>query len=552
MPFSAQQRKAGFESLEETVFDLAVIGGGITGVSVARNAALRGYSVVLLEQGDLACGTSSRSSRLIHGGLRYLEHAEFGLVFESLRERALLAHTARHLVRPLRFVFPVYQRDRRSLFEIKVGLWLYDTLALFRNHRRHARISRGRLSMLCPRLRITELTGAVTYYDYRTDDARLVLENAIDAGAAGATVLSYARVERIQSGAGRYTTLAIHDQLGGRGSLVHCHAVVSATGPWTDRLLTYSGAAAQRPRLKPTKGVHIVVPGDELALKTAVVLQHPFDQRVLFALPYYEHVVLGTTDTFFNGNPRDVRATRYDVDYLLAAAKHYFPGVPLGRNRVISNWAGVRPLVSAETNEPGAVSREHRIEIIDGMVVIAGGKLTTYRKMAQECADVALELVCDRTGKPLIPNGEHEDRPLPGAVGLNSDEDLERLGKRLGQTIEDREAGEHLALTYGSRADLVAQYAKANRKLAARMLEDLPYIWAQVVHAAREEMALSVTDVMVRRTQIFYRDPRQGLSVVNRVAQIMARELGWRRGETLRQIVEYQTFVERSRTWLND
>ncbi|MCA9664119.1 MAG: glycerol-3-phosphate dehydrogenase/oxidase [Myxococcales bacterium] len=547
--YSGRQRAELIERLERRVFDLVIIGGGINGAAIARDAALRGYSVALIEMQDFAEGTSSRSSRLIHGGLRYLEHAEFALVFESLSERTLLARIARHLVRPLHFVFPVYSGARRGLFTASVGMWLYDVLAMFRNHRRHSRMSPDDLARHVPKLRQHGLKGAVAYYDYQTDDARLVLENVISAVEAGAVCCPRLRAEAYEGEWKGQKRLLVRDLLTDRTFTVHARAGICAAGPWTDDLVSRTKSGG-RHWLRPTKGVHMVVPGDRVSVPSAIVMQHPNDSRVLFALPYHERTVIGTTDTFFEGSPSDVHATSEDIDYLLAAAGHYFPDAKLTRDDVISTWAGIRPLVAEDKSNPGAVSREHRILARnDGMVVIAGGKLTTYRRMAAECVDTAIEIIADADGPRRVTDTPTGKLPLPGAEGLDSDADLEALTERVSAQIGDHEVGEHLVLTYGARAMRVARLAERDGSLRERIADDLPFVWAQIAYAARDEMALTLADALVRRTHVFYRDRDQGLGVLARAADVMGRELGWDAAERERQLTDYRAEVEANRGW---
>ncbi|MGD8863934.1 MAG: glycerol-3-phosphate dehydrogenase/oxidase, partial [Myxococcales bacterium] len=507
--FSAAERQRALERMAQETFDLVIVGGGINGAGIARAAALRGYSVALLEQRDLGSGTSSRSSRLIHGGLRYLEHAEFRLVFESLAERAALARVARHLVRPLPFVFPVYEGDRLGLTRARLGIFLYDLLALFRNFRRHRGLSPEAVARRLPQIRRQGLRGALAYYDYRTDDARLVLENVLAAAAAGAAVASYTPVLGIDSGGG---TKEIHarDLVGRRELTVRGRVVICAAGPWTDRVLQIKNPNWRW--LEPTKGVHLVLPRERLPIDSALVMQHPDDARVVFALPFCERTVIGTTDTRYAGDPLRVRTTANDVAYLLGVAAHYFPEARMSEDDVIANWAGVRPLLRSDADDPGAASREHRLKVRDdGVVVIAGGKLTTYRRMADECVKAAAWALARAGGPPPRRAVPAEAGPLPGAEGLQSEAELERLVGRLAGELEDRRVARQLAHSYGVRALELSRMVAGRPELGQPIAPELPYIWAQVPFAARHELALSLSDVLVRGTQVFYRDRDQGL-----------------------------------------
>jgi glycerol-3-phosphate dehydrogenase len=547
-PLALSRREQNRKRLQREVFDLAVVGGGINGAAIARDAALRGYRVCLLEQRDFAFGTSSRSSRLIHGGLRYLEQGQVGLVFESVSERALLAQLARHIVRPIPFVFPVYRDNKQSLTLIDVGLWLYDGLALFRNYQLHKRLGTTRTTAAVPGLREDALTGSVLYYDYQTDDARLVLENVLSAAAIGVAVLSYAKVEGFERKLGRVKALRVREQGQQESFAVRCRAVVCAAGPWTDRVLALTESTG--PWLRPTKGIHMVVPRDRLAVDCALAIRHPVDGRVHFILPYHERTVVGTTDTDFFGDPDDVQPSRADVEYLLASANHYFAEAKLKKKDVIACWAGVRPLLAQDSGNPSAVSREHEIDHRpDGIVVIAGGKLTTYRRMAEQCVDVAQEAIVAGRGPSARRGVDTRNHPLPGAEGLASDEDLDQLVEDLSGNVDSHDTATHLALTYGVRARNVLAVATEDKRLAQRVAPDLPHIWAEVTFAARHELAFSLCDTLIRRTQLFYRDLDQGLGLASRACELMAAELGWDDRIEEHQLLEYRDEVAKNRAW---
>jgi glycerol-3-phosphate dehydrogenase len=544
-----EQRRRLRTRLSEERFDLAIIGGGITGASIARDAALRGYRVALVEQADFAFGTSSRSSRLVHGGLRYLEHGQIGLVFESVSERARLADLARHIVRPLPFVFPVFRRQGRRLWMVDSGLWLYDALALFRNFRTHETLSPRGVTDHLPGIRSSGLTGGVLYYDYQTDDARLVLENIISARAAGATILSYAQMTGFEYDGQRVSGLEVHDLIDDESFTLSARTVVCAAGPWTDPVMGLSKKTKHW--LNPTKGVHLVVPRDKLPLDKALVMRHPQDKRVHFALPYHERTVLGTTDTFHEGDPAKVRATRDDVRYLLLSANDYFPGANLQEEDVISSWAGLRPLLAQEDlDDPSAVSREHVIESrSDGVVVIAGGKLTTYRRMAAECMEEVVTAIAAGGGPAPKKTAPTHRMPLPGAEGLRTDSALDDLAARLARRFGSRETGQHLAEVYGSRSQSIVDLVNADPKLASCIIEGLPHVWAEILFSARHELVCTLTDLMVRRTQLFYRDLDQGLGVAQEIAERIAPILDWDAAETDRQVEAYREEVADNRHW---
>jgi glycerol-3-phosphate dehydrogenase len=538
--------------------DLVVIGGGINGAGIVRDAARRGLRAVLFEQNDVAYGTSSRSSKLIHGGLRYLETYEFSLVFESVSERRVVMDLAPHLVNPLAFLFPVYQGSRKSLRMISAGMWLYDGLALFRSPKRHRTLNPGEVAEEEPLLRQEGLQGAPVYFDCSTDDARLTLENIIDATQNGAVVVPRARVDALlKNEQGRVSGVVVKNARDGSLREVCAHTVINATGPWTDEVLAMSGTRKGK-LLRPTKGVHIVVEREKLPVEHAVVLFHPTDNRVMFALPWGERTYVGTTDTDYEGAPGDEHATLEDVDYLIAASNHYFPANQLQRDDVISTWAGLRPLVAPEPEvgemEESQVSREHQIIIgEDGLISIAGGKLTTYRKMAKECVDVAVNLL-KLSGK--LPEDTHSGQtfkhPLPGAVGWPEDDDHARVAAELAEACDcdlSEAACRHLVDTYGMRALELAKLCAADPALIEPIVPGRVEIMAQVDFGVQEELATSVSDIMVRRTQVFFRDLEQGLGSVDKVATRMAHLIGWSDDEKQKSIDEYKAYVALSRRW---
>jgi glycerol-3-phosphate dehydrogenase len=534
--------------------DLLVIGGGITGAGIARDAARRGLTVALVERQDLASGTSSRSSKLVHGGLRYLETYEFSLVFESVSERRILMDIAPHLVNPLGFLFPVYKESRTKLAVLNAGMWLYDGLALFRSPKRHKKLKPREVFEQEPALRREQLQGAPVYYDCSTDDARLTVEVALDAAESGAVIATWASAESfLTDGSGRLSGAVIRNGRTGEKKEVHAKVVVNATGPWTDATLGL-GRTATRTLLRRTKGVHVVVDIAKLPVQHAIVCFHPKDERVLFVIPWGDRAYIGTTDTDFDGDPSTVVATREDVAYLLEAVAAYFPSNPLGPSDVIATWAGLRPLVSPPEGSLSAsqVSREHEIVVDpDGLITIAGGKLTTFRRMGAEVVDTVTRLLRLSGGLPEGLGDARTDRaPLPGAVGWPSDDDPASVIRRVlaaGAGAIDNATAAALTTTYGMAAISVAALCAGDRSLATPLVEGRTEILAQVDWAVTRELAATVSDVLLRRTQLYYRDFDQGLGAVDAVADRMAELIGWSPEEKRRSSDEYRTEVARSR-----
>ncbi|MFK7929766.1 MAG: glycerol-3-phosphate dehydrogenase [Myxococcota bacterium] len=539
--------------------DLLVIGGGINGAGIARDAARRGLRVALVEQNDLAFGTSSRSSKLVHGGLRYLENLEFSLVFEAVSERRVLLDIAPHLVNPLGFLFPVFNDSRQSLATLRAGMWLYDGLSLFRSPKLHRTLSRSDVRTEEPLLRDKGLKGAPLYYDCATDDARLTLESALDAARVGAIIATWTRCTGLlTTDAGRVCGATVQCALTGEEREIRATAVVNATGPWTDKTVAM-GEALDDALLRPTKGVHIVVPADRLPVQHAVVCFHPDDGRVLFAIPWGDATYIGTTDTDWSGDPAVVAADALDVAYLIQASNAYFPGQNLCSDDVICTWAGLRPLMrpvsdGAAAVDESAVSREHQVLVgQNGLITIAGGKLTTFRKMSAEVVDTAVKLIrlSGRLTASLAP-AQTDREPLPGAVGWPADDDHERVAARVADVaggLLSPVTARLLTDTYGMRAMELANAVRSTPSLATPLVPGRPEIEAQVVWAATEELASAVSDVMIRRTQLFYRDVDQGLRAADRVAEILAEHLGWSEGEAASSVAAYKERVARSRSW---
>lgn len=517
-------RAATLAALRNGPFDLLVIGGGITGCGIARDAALRGLRVALVEQADLASGTSSRSSRLVHGGVRYLEHGHLGLVFEASVERRRLLRLAPHLVRPLGFTWPVYRGARIPRWKLAAGLTLYDALALFRNVRRHSRLRRPAVLEREPGLRATGLLGGATYYDAATDDSRLTLANAVDAVLQGAVVATYVHAGGYTRADGRVAGAEVTDVLTGERFEVRARAIVRAVGPWTSR------------NVRGSTGVHVSVPRERLANTGAVTLMAPQDGRVMFVLPAGTHAIIGTTESPTLGSPDQVRATEADVAYLLEAANHYFPGARLTRDDVVSAWAGVRPLV-AGSGTLGAASREHAITTEDNVVTVTGGKLTTYRVMADDAVRAAARVL----GVRVVPTPTH-DRPLPGGDLADLEGEIARVQRDTGLSPR---AAERLVSAHGTRWPIVWGTVFASGQRPAHLAAGLPYLTAEVPYAVAHELAVTVGDILIRRTHAAFELPDQGRGIAPAVAALMAPGLGWDAAQQRREVERYVAEADR-------
>ncbi len=489
------------ERLSRDRFDLLIIGGGINGAGIARDAALRGLSAALIERDDFASGTSSRSSRLVHGGVRYLEHGFFHLVFESSRERRILLATAPHLVHPLQFTWPVYRGARLPKWKVNAGLWLYDLLAAFRNVARHRSLNASEVLATEPLLKRDGLKGGATYYDAATNDARLTIANVMDAAGAGAAALNYAEATSLIFDADRVAGASVRDHFTQQLFEVRAKAVVNATGPWTDAISRIESPSS-RPAVLGTKGVHVAVPAGRVGNRAAITMLAPADQRVMFVLPGGTHTIIGTTDTETAEHPDQVRATRADVQYLLDGANAYFPEAKLTPDDVVCAWAGIRPLIaSGNSGDPAGASREHAITIGPrGVIAVTGGKLTTYRSMSEEVVDRVQQYL----GGPRTPS-KTSTRGLPGSASRPDDGDAQ------GDPI----------------------------------VAGLPYTTNDVLRAADHEFACTIADVLVRRTHLAFETRDHGAAVAPRIAQLLAPRLGWSAGDITTALNDYRAEVAR-------
>lgn len=498
-------------------FDLLVIGGGITGAGIARDAALRGLAVALVEAGDFGSGTSSRTSRLIHGGLRYLEHRHFGLVGESLRERATLLKLAPNLVRPIDFILPFYKGDRVPGWKIRVGLTLYDLLAGRGNVRRHAGLGKRALHEAEPRLRTRGLTGAARYTDAQCDDARLTLAVIRGASSAGAVVANYMKVTALVREKNRIQGAVVRDLLGGQEATVRAKLVINATGPWTDALRRMEDPGV-KPLLRPTKGSHVQVPQARIGNRHAILFSSPIDRRAMFVLPWGTWTYIGTTDIDTTETPDQVTPSEGEIVYLLRSANAMFPEARLTPEDVTSSWAGIRPLLASDPSlPPGQISREHRIVTgTGGMLTVAGGKLTTFRLIGEQVVGAATrELV----GQAAIPTPRSKTEPLPGgegAAGLA----LRAPGSGLGLSDDTID---YLRNRYGTETSAIYALCRDDKELAKPLCPEHPAIGAQVPFAIQREFARTSADILERRIRLTTETADRGNAARPEVERLVAR-----------------------------
>ncbi|MCS7058968.1 MAG: FAD-dependent oxidoreductase [Meiothermus sp.] len=516
------------DRLAQETFDLLVVGGGASGAGVALEAALRGLRVALVERYDFAEGTSSRSTKLIHGGVRYLELAvktldpvQLNLVRDALRERAILLRLAPHLARPLWLLTPLYRPLELPYYYL--GLKLYDLLA------GKARLAPARLTPrrealeLFPALNPVGLKGAVAYQDGQFDDARYNLELALTALAHGAVVLNHARVTGLVKVGGRLAGAVVQDRLGGREVEVMARGVVNATGPFADALRRMDDPEAP-PIIAPSSGVHLVLDGKYTPPQTGLLVPRTEDGRVLFVLPWRGATLVGTTD-----NPSALHdhppVSEEEVGYILRQVRPYLGEIP--RSAVRAAWSGLRPLVARGAADTARLARDHLIEERpSGLISLVGGKWTTYRKMAQDLVDYAV----GRLGLQAGPSRSAET-PLVGGQGFDPEG-----ARRLEEIGLPPQVAQHLHQAYGARAPQVAQLALEG--YGAPLVEGWPYLEAEVVYAARFEMAQTPLDVLARRTRLAFLDTQAALAALARVGELLGKELGWTQEERQRRMEE--------------
>lgn len=489
-------------------YDLLILGGGITGAGVALDAALRGFRVALIDKGDFASGTSSVSSKLVHGGIRYLEHGDILLVYEALHERRRLLQNAPHVVHPLRFIIPFYRAARMPPWKWRLGLTLYDLLAGRGNLRRSGALTRSRLRHEVPALRPEGLVGGADYFDAQMDDARLCLEVLRSAAGAGAHLSNYAEAIAFEPQQGSYSAVRVHDHVGGGELRVQARQVLNATGPWVDQICRLAGDPSEA-HLRPTKGVHLVVanPG----FSSAFLLLHPADGRVFFVIPWMgdprhqdsgdpgsgAKLLIGTTDTDFAESPDQLGITEQDIDYLLQGYNHHFL-TALSRNDVLGSFAGLRPLIRARAGEPSSTSREYRIfKSPSGLLSVAGGKYTTYRHMAEVITDrIARRLGRrrrERTQDYRLDGTPLEPWPAFAASALAALQNRHALPQA---------AARHLVQRYGRRAEDVARYLVDEPQLAQPVIAGEPDLRVEFRFHRDQEMAIRPGDYLLRRTRL--------------------------------------------------
>lgn len=529
-------RSGALQRMRETTHDVLVIGGGVTGAGIALDAATRGLSTALVEQRDLSSGTSSRSSKLLHGGLRYLEQYDFGLVREALRERDLhLTTLAPHLARPVSFLFPLTGAAWERAY-IGAGIALYDTLGGARNMPAHRHLTRTGALRLVPALRADALRGAIRYYDAQIDDARHTMEIARTAASYGAAVATSTKVTGFLREGERVIGAHVRDLETGEDLTVRAHQVINATGVWTDDLQELVGRG--RISVRASKGVHLVVPRDRIIADSGLILRTA--SSVLFVIPWGRHWIIGTTDTEWDLDLAHPAASRSDIDYLLDQVNRVLRH-PLTLEDVEGVYAGLRPLLSGESDATSTLSREHAVATTaPGLVTIAGGKYTTYRVMAEDAVDMAARSLPGR-----VPDSVTDRTPLLGAIGYfalrNRRHELAAASGLHVVRIE------HLLGRYGSLTEELLAMVAEDPALGEPITGAEDHLRVEAVYAASHEGALHLDDVLTRRTRISIETFDRGVGAAAEVAALMAPVLGWDEAHTAREVEHYEARVAAER-----
>jgi glycerol-3-phosphate dehydrogenase len=529
-----RQRDAAWDKLQTEQFDVVVIGGGVVGAGAALDAATRGLKVALVEARDYASGTSSRSSKMFHGGLRYLEQLEFGLVREALRERELsLTTLAPHLVKPLKFLFPITHRVWERPY-MAAGIFLYDRMGGAKSVPAQKHLTRAGALRMAPGLKRNSLTGGIQYYDTVVDDARHTMTVARTAAHYGAVVRTSTQVVGFLREADRVSGVRVRDCEDGRTADVKAHVVINATGVWTDEIQALSRQRG-RFRVRASKGVHIVVPRDRIVSDAAIILRT--EKSVLFVIPWGSHWIIGTTDTDWNLDLAHPAATKADIDYILGHVNKVLV-TSLTHDDIDGVYAGLRPLLAGESDETSKLSREHAVaRVAPGLVAIAGGKYTTYRVMAEDAVDLAADDIPARMAPSIT-----EKVPLVGADGYFA---LVNQTVHLGEMYGLHPYRvKHLLDRYGSLIDEVLDQARGKPELLQPLTDAPAYLQVEVVYAAAAEGALHLDDILARRTRIAIEYSHRGVNCAEQVAQLVAPVLGWDADAVDREVKTYQARVE--------
>jgi glycerol-3-phosphate dehydrogenase len=516
---TALNRDTFIKALEERkLWDLIVVGGGATGLGIAVDSASRGYSTLLLEQADFAKGTSSRSTKLVHGGVRYLAKGDISLVYSALYERGLLLKNAAHVVKRQAFVIPCYSLF--SKMKYLVGLKMYDWLSGKFSFGKSRLLSLKEITNQLPALSAKDLVGGVEYYDGQFDDARLAINLAQTSAEKGGTVLNYFKVTSLLKDSGRISGVCAIDLESKKEYQLQAKTVINATGVFVDDVLQMD-TPGKKPMVRPSQGIHLVVDKSFLRSGSAIMIPETTDGRVLFAVPWHDHVLLGTTDTPLTRHSIEPMALEKEINFILSTVKQYLTRAPQEKD-VLSIFAGLRPLAAPDknTNTTKEISRDHKLIVsASGLITITGGKWTTYRKMAEETVNKAAEV-----GKLSLKNCETKNIRIHGCLESSTES--------------------HLSI-YGTDEEKILQLIEQSPSLAKPLAESMPYTEAEVVWAVRHEMARTVEDVLARRLRILFLNAKAAINAAARVAELMAAELQYNDEWIKAQVADFTTLATR-------
>ena len=518
-----------------------MIGAGINGAGIARDASMRGLRVLLLDKGDVGGGTSSWSTRLIHGGLRYLEHGEIGLVRESLRERECLMNIAPHLVRPLPILVPIYKNARRGSWTMRAGMFAYDVLSFDKTLPRHRMLSQAETLRSVPGLNPAGLLGAAVYYDAQVEFAeRLVVENALSAIAHGAEVATYARVDKLIVEDQMARSVEFTEELTGATGTAESSVIINAAGPWIDQLLEKAGASSPR-LIGGTKGSHIIVGPFAGAPASALYVEAETDRRPFFIIPWNGNYLIGTTDIRYDGDLDHVRIEEQEINYLLLETNRVIPEAYLTHEQILYAYSGVRPLPFRGDKDEQSITRRHFIRRhprVNNLFSIVGGKLTTYRSLAQKTVDVLFKQLGRRP-----PKSTTAQELLPGANTADLATFAEHFKQECGLT---ESTSNRLLRIYGTRSAVLLNLLREDPALTEVFDFETGAIAAEVVLASKYELAQTLSDCLLRRTMVGL-NSTCGLNALEAAAAIAQKHFGWSSARTGEEVVEYKKYVKQFR-----
>jgi glycerol-3-phosphate dehydrogenase len=551
MSFSGLERGSIIDSLEKEEHDVLIIGGGITGAGIALDAASRGMKVALVEMQDFAAGTSSRSTKLIHGGLRYLKQLEVKMVAEVGKERAIVYENGPHVTTPIRMILPIYQDGSLGKFSTSIGLRVYDSLAGVKKHERRRILSREEVLAKVPMLKKDGLIGGGSYVEYRTDDARLTIEVLKKSIAYGAKAVNYMKVIELLYENGKATGVRVIDELSGKEYRIYAKKMINATGPWVDSIRTIDNSKKGK-YLSLTKGIHLVFDEKTFPLSQAIYFEIE-DGRMVFAIPRNGKVYVGTTDTIYEGDTANPKMTDEDRDYIIDAIKYMFPNLNITSEDIESSWAGLRPLIHQKGKSPSEISRKDEIwESYSGLITIAGGKLTGYRKMAEMIVDF-VNRKFQEEGYKFYPHSQTKNIPISGGdIGKSiSFEDFTKEKIEQGMEIGlSSEESKWLAKRYGSNVkDVYDIIQRSLREAEAYRLP--PAILGQIIYSIVEEMTVKPVDFFIRRTGALYFDIKWVIQWKNQTIDWMEKQFNWSIEESEKYMEELEKELKAAGKFIN-